>query len=77
MTIDTITVNIKSLNDWYVATSEQINGLHVSDPDLSVVIKEIPSVIKAMYKVQKGLVVKVEQSKSADVFPLQYIAKAA
>lgn len=48
----TIIVDIKRLQDWYVATSNDFPGLHVADPNLSIVIKEIPNVIKAMYKVK-------------------------
>lgn len=75
-----ILVNIKRVKDWYMATSEDLKGLHVADPDLSSVIKEIPEVIKALYKVRDGIVVNVEEASSDDtneVFPLRYTAEAA
>jgi hypothetical protein len=75
-----ILVNIKRIKDWFIATSEDLKGFHVADPDLSIVIKEIPAVIKALYKARDGIVVNVEEASSDDttqVFPLRYLAEAA
>lgn len=81
MPAELITVNIKRLKDWYVATSDDLKELHVADPRLNIVIEEIPHVIKALYKANRGIVVQVEESKpdtdSLSIFPLQYTAKAA
>ncbi len=73
-----ILVNIKRLKDWYVATSPDLKGLHVADPDMSLVIKEIPEVIKSIYRVKHNQEVDVEEAatESEEVFPLRYTATA-
>lgn len=73
-----ILVNIKRLKDWYVATSPDLQGLHVADSDIKVVIKEIPEVIKSLYRVKYEVEVDVEEAstESEEVFPLRYTTTA-
>ena len=74
-----ILVNIKRLNDWFVATSPDLKGLHVADPDMAVVLKEIPLVIKSLFKVKYDEVVDVIEAgtESEEVFPLRYTTHKA
>lgn len=75
-----ILVNIRRLKDWFVATSDDLKGLHVADPDLGVVWKEIPHVIKALYKARDGITVNVEESSGDDAqqfLPLRYVAECS
>lgn len=75
-----ILVNIRRLKDWYVATSEDLQGLHVADTDLGTVINEIPQCIKALFKAKHDMDVVVSEAAtvdSEDVFPLRYETEAA
>lgn len=45
--------------DWIVATSDDLPGLFISHPDRETVISDVPETIKALFKAQYGLDVKV------------------
>lgn len=48
---------------WFVAESENLPGLFVSHPTLDQVMKDIPEVIKALYKHNRGLDIVAVQSR--------------
>ncbi len=60
--------------DWVVATSNDLPGLFISHPDRETVLSDIPETIKALYRAQYGLDVRVflEARKDAELPP--YIA---
>jgi len=74
-----VNVEVRRLKEMFVATSKELKGLHIADYKLQNVLDEVPSVIKALYKVD-GIDVIVEESAdhlTNDVFPITYFAKAA
>lgn len=48
----TIIASVHHRDGWWYATSDQLDGLIVANPDLDKVKSELPLVIKAMYKAQ-------------------------
>jgi len=57
-----ITVDLSQTLDIFLATSEDLKGLYVCDRDIVELFKEIPNVIKVIYKASKGMDVKVQQA---------------
>ena len=49
----------RSRSGWYEATSSDLPGLYVANPDVSAVFKDVPVTIKALYKAQFGVDVDV------------------
>lgn len=47
-----LTVDYRCLEGWWVATSEQLDGLIVAHQDLDVVRAEVPLVIRASFQAQ-------------------------
>lgn len=75
-----ILVDIEHLRDWYVATSCDLPGLLAAHSDLSVLLSEIPEVIRLMYKAKSGINVKVREGsppESSTINQLRYVAEAA
>ena len=51
--IEIIRVSVhRSRGGWYEATSFDLPGLYVANPDISAVFEDIPLTIKALYKAQ-------------------------
>lgn len=71
-----ILVKIESVRDWHVATSDDMNNFFMALPNLGDLIKDIPNVIKALYKAQHGVDVEVKEGGSVDnhsTMPLRYV----
>lgn len=47
-----LTVNIKKVGDWYIATSPELPNLHVGDDNLEAVFKEVPAVAKLLLEMK-------------------------
>lgn len=52
---------------WFIATSEKLPGLFISHPDRDAVISDIPVTIKALFKEQYGIDVKVVEVNNPNV----------
>jgi len=71
-----ILVSIDQLRGWHIATSKDINNFFMSSPNLSELIRDIPNVIKALYKAEHGIEVDVTEGASIDnhnTMPLRYV----
>ena len=49
----------RSRSGWYEATTSDLPGLYVANPDVSAVFEDVPLTIKALYKAQFGVEVEV------------------
>ena len=58
--IEIIRVTVqRGRNGWHEATSSDLPGLYVANPDFSAVMEDVPVTIKALYKAQFGVEVEV------------------
>ena len=58
--IEIIRVSVQRSRDgWHEATSSDLPGLYVANPDISAVLEDVPLTIKALYKAQFGVDVEV------------------
>ena len=61
--IEVIRVTVERNRDgWYMATSPDMPGLLVANPDESATIEDISTTISALYKAQHGLDVVVREA---------------
>ncbi len=73
---DVIDVDVVRERDWFIANSENLNGLFVAYPDMPTLVENLPNMIKALYKFQHGIDVNVVEASSGDqrnVFPIRYV----
>lgn len=76
-----VKVNLFRVFDTFFATSEQLKGLNVAHRDIFIFIKEIPNVIKNIYKAKynKDFIVKqllnddIGDKKLDGIFSIKYI----
>lgn len=68
-----ILVTLSRKNGWWYATSEDIKGLLVAHPTITVFSSEIPKVIKSMLKIKFGCDVNVVESASPDSDDMHHI----
>lgn len=54
MTLEEIIIDCRCIEGWWVATSEQLEGLIVAHQDLDVVKAEVPLVIRVLLQAQYG-----------------------
>lgn len=74
-----ILVDVEQLRDWYIATSCDLHGLLVAHHDLAILIKEIPEVIRALYRA-KGIEVRVREASPPEKHSInqrRYVTEAA
>lgn len=76
-----ICVSVNPLQEWFVATSQNLDDFFMSHPDLSELIKDIPSALKVLYKFKYDQNVEVRRMaytpEETDLFPLRYELLAA
>lgn len=66
MTKRIIRVSVWRKHDWYVATSADLLGLFVANPDIRKVMEDVPVTIKALLKAQHGIEVEVSEASYMD-----------
>lgn len=76
-----ICVSISPLQEWFVATSKNLDDFFMTHPNLSELIKDIPNALKVLYKYKYDRNVEVRQMaytpEEKDLFPLRYELLAA
>lgn len=61
-----VRVEYAKRGEWYIATSEDLRGLFVANPSLSVVYEEIPHAIKMLFKIKYDMNVEVKEAALAE-----------
>lgn len=72
-----ITVALARKNGWWYATSQDLKGLLVAHPALTVFSAEIPAVIKSLLKVKYGVDVDVRETSSPDSSDIHHVTFVA
>ncbi len=57
--VGVVTVNVREKNGFYVASSKELLGLYIADTDKERVLADVPNVIRALLKEERGLDVQV------------------
>jgi hypothetical protein len=56
-----ITVTIRKIDEWYIATSPDLKGLVVCHPNLTEFTQEIPACIAALFRANHNREVEVQE----------------
>ncbi len=78
---DIIRVSIRKLKDWFIATSDSLPGLYLTDRSYDSLYRVIPEGIALLYRVDKKQAVTVEPyeiaNEKTNPSEVSYLAKAA
>lgn len=72
-----VRVSYSKRGDWYIATSDDLRGLFVTNPSLSEVYQEIPEAIKLLFKAKYDMNVEVKETSLPEKRSIQELVYTA
>lgn len=72
-----VRVALAKRGTWFFASSDDLTGLFVANPDLGAVYKALPDAIRLLFKLKLGLEVEVTETALAEMRPIDELVYAA